>query len=525
MTITCGFDFSTQQVKAVIVDNATSSVIDEATVHFDDDLPHYRTVGGCIQDGLRVTSPTLMWVEALDLVLNRILRNGVDMSKIRSISGCGQQHGSVYWKLGSHKLLQNLSPHRPLRDQLASAFATNDSPIWQDSSTHKQCEEIEAAKGGPERLAEITGSRAYERFTGEQIAKIANEQPAVYSRCERISLVSSFAASILIGGYAGIDMADGSGMNLLDISTRTWDEDLLEYCGGPEGPKALRRRLGEPVLSQSVLGSISRYFVERYGFDPECKIVAFTGDNPSTLASFPTQDGDVIVSLGTSDTVFMTLSKPRPSLDGHVFCHPLYSQKFMAMLCYRNGSLARERIRDKHADGSWDRFNSVVEQHEAGCGGRVGFYYFDPEITPRAHGVFRFEDHRLVPEFRLDPSESPYDPRAILESQFLSMRYHAEAIGLSPKRIVVTGGASGNKTIVKVLSNVFGVPVLQTQQVNSAARGGALRAAMALDSEMCLDERSLLLAAVPDTNYSNLYSAMLDEYALLEREVCVLGQF
>ena len=27
-------------------------------------------------------------------------------------------------------------------------------------------------------------------------------------------------------------------------------------------------------------GNISNYFVERYGFSPDCKVVAFTGDNP-----------------------------------------------------------------------------------------------------------------------------------------------------------------------------------------------------------------------------------------------------
>lgn len=35
-----------------------------------------------------------------------------------------------------------------------------------DSSTTKYCTALEAALGGPQRVASITGSRAYERFTG-----------------------------------------------------------------------------------------------------------------------------------------------------------------------------------------------------------------------------------------------------------------------------------------------------------------------------------------------------------------------
>ena len=45
----------------------------------------------------------------------------------------------------------------------------------------------------------FTGSSAYERFTGAQISKIAKERPEQYANTERISLVSSFLASIFIG--------------------------------------------------------------------------------------------------------------------------------------------------------------------------------------------------------------------------------------------------------------------------------------------------------------------------------------
>lgn len=38
----------------------------------------------------------------------------------------------------------------------------SDSPVWMDSSSGQQCQDLEAETGGALRLSEITGSRAYE---------------------------------------------------------------------------------------------------------------------------------------------------------------------------------------------------------------------------------------------------------------------------------------------------------------------------------------------------------------------------
>ena len=46
-------------------------------------------------------------------------------------------------------------------------------------STTKQCRQLEKALGGPQAVADLTGSVAYERFTGNQIAKIAQKTPEV----------------------------------------------------------------------------------------------------------------------------------------------------------------------------------------------------------------------------------------------------------------------------------------------------------------------------------------------------------
>merc|ERR1712029_877259 len=77
-----GFDFSTQQIKAVIIDEALK-VIAEEHVNFDQDLKEYRTSHG-FHEGHngKVTAPTIMWVKALDLIMERIRIQGVDLSRV-----------------------------------------------------------------------------------------------------------------------------------------------------------------------------------------------------------------------------------------------------------------------------------------------------------------------------------------------------------------------------------------------------------------------------------------------------------
>ncbi|KAL1822944.1 hypothetical protein ACET3Z_009722 [Daucus carota] len=477
-----GFDTSTQSLKATVLDSNLNIVTTEV-VNYDLELPHYKTESGVYRDPLingRIVSPTLMWVEAFDLMLER-LQKKLDLNKVTAVSGSAQQHGSVYWKKNSSAILSSLDPKKPLVDQLRYAFSVNESPIWMDCSTTKQCKAIEEAVGGALELSKLTGSRAHERYVGPQIRKIYETQPKVYKDTERISLVSSFMASILIGAYACIDQTDGAGMNLMDIKQRIWSKKAIEVTA-----PNLEEKLGKLAPAHAVAGLIAPYFVERFHFNKDCLVVQWSGDNPNSLAGLTLNTpGDLAISLGTSDTVFGITKEHQPGLEGHFFPNPVDTESYMVMLVYKNGSLVREDVRNRCANRSWETFNTFLQQTPPLNGGKLGFYYKDNEILPPLPVGF----HRYITSLDvntlsvLEQEVKEFDPssevRALIEGQLLSMRAHAERSGMPnpPNRIIATGGASANNSILSSIASIFGCNVYTVQRPDSAPLGAALRAA------------------------------------------------
>jgi xylulokinase len=466
-----GLDSSTQSLSALVIDLDAGKVVADRSVNFGERLPQYKSPRGFLaHDDQRIKhADPLMWVEALDLVLQDLREAGVDLGRVRAVSGAAQQHGSVYLATSLDEV-GDWSLSAPLHEQVQPLLSRKTSPIWMDSSTSAECAEIAAAVGGDERVAAATGSRATPRFTGPQIRRFYKTGPVEWQRTSEIHLVSSFMASLLVGRSVNIDLGDGAGMNLLDLASGGWSGALLDATA----PK-LQQRLRPPVASASVVGEVAGYFVKKYGFAAGTKVIAFTGDNPSSLigmgASGP---GTAVISLGTSDTVFAAMAAPRidPRGYGSVFGNP--AGGFMALACFSNGSLAREEIARRFGL-SWDDFAAaIVDKTKPGNAGNMLLPYFVPEITPR---LLEASPRWYGSDVFVAGQDGAAAARAVVEAQALSMRLHSDWIGEAMTTVLVTGGASRNRGLLRVLADVFQATVMPLPVSNSSALGAALRAA------------------------------------------------
>jgi xylulokinase len=461
-----GLDSSTQSLTAIVIaiEHGRRNVVFESSLSFDEALPKYETTHGVLprsHPNVAASSP-LMWAEALELMMARLAASGLDLTQLAAISGSAQQHGSVYLNENWARVVHSLEPAGALPDQLSNVFARHESPIWMDSSTADECAEITAAVGGERVLAQRTGSRAFERFTGPQIRRFFKQSPERYHATTRVHLVSSFLASLLAGDDAPIDPGDASGMNLMDLVTRDWWDEAVRVTA-PD----LREKLPRIAPSSTVVGTLSPYWRDRYGFPP-ARVIAWSGDNPcSLIGTGLVKEGRVAISLGTSDTVFGLMREPRVDATGtgHVFGAP--TGDYMGLTCFLNGSLARERVRND-LGMTWAAFSQALSGTPPST--RIVLPWFEPEITPAVHAA-------SVRRYGFSTSDSQADVRSIVDAQMMSMALHSRWMGVDIDTIHATGGAAANRAILQTMCDVFGAVVYQLEVANSAALGAALRAA------------------------------------------------
>lgn len=464
-----GLDASTQSMTACIINAQTPDKIITKSINFERDLPHYGTSAGAVTSGanrLEVWSYPEMWAEALDMLLDSLSKD-FDLSKITAISGSGQQHASVW--VGNTNFFKDLANVE--KGKLGQAVKENLSrpraPIWMDASTALECAEISKSVGGEAYVLETTGSVMTERFTGSQIRKISKNEKEIYARTKRIHLNSSFICSILSGVDAPIDLGDGAGMNLLNLQNYQWDKKMLSATADD-----LIGKLPNVKNCKTIVGNVSEYFSKNYGFSKDAKVCIFTGDNPSSLVGTGVSKvGNAAISLGTSDTFFCANSFYQPADNAHIFGNP--SGGFMNLICFRNGSLAREKFKNE-LGVDWKFFDETAFENYSPLDDEKFIlpFCFD-EISPRINSS-------CAKFIGIKKEDCPKNEavRLFIEGQFLNMFLQAKKMKASPSKIVLTGGAAKSEGIAQTIADIFDAPVYNLNSAqNSAALGAALRAA------------------------------------------------
>ena len=478
-----GLDSSTQSLSAVVID------IDTAEKCFEHSLD-YRTDARLNQFGIgedyilppreegEAEQPPLMYLASLDALFADMREAGVPLENILLINTSGQQHGHVYLNRDADALLAQLASFqnfdedtRDLQILLKDAFAYPTAPIWMTANTTTQTEAVRDGVGGKSEMIDLSGSDAPLRFTGAVVRRVGEQFPECYAATAKVQLISSFIPAVLTGNAeVPMDYGNGCGMSLMNYRDKVWDTALLAATsdGLPGGVEALQSKLPTLTRPDSIVGSLAAYYIEKYGFDGRCAVIAGSGDNPQSKVPVA---GDLL-SLGTS---FVNMvSTDGDTLDPEGFANAMYdgiNRPFM-FGCRTNGAMVWDSVRSHYGLAKEEYAPGEAALQTVAPGQFMTFWQPKTESFPvsGAFALIRSTAQSTLAE----------DYTGIIETSLAAVYiYSAVFTKQTQDPLFVTGGATDSPEIMRRVAGIWNRPTLPVEK-GGAALGAAVAGVKAL---------------------------------------------
>ncbi len=528
--LSLGMEFSTQSVKLLVLDILSGDTVYSGAFRYDETFPRYMTVGGVLPHDdprVRQTSPHML-LDAMDHAFAVLAGCGAAMDRVTALKVDAMQHCTVCAGEGFSAALASLVTDKSLDEQLGPFISRERSPIWEDRSTENEARLLEEAVRHHGGMAALCGNRAEPRFAAAQVLKWAADSPGEYRATSNIMLLSAFMTSILAGRPCPADTGDGWGTNFnsLDIDIPGWSDailfefdNLLEDLGAVG---TVRKKIGSMCAYDTPMGTINPYFAARYGMDPDCVVLAGTGDNPATLLGC---GGRAVVSLGSSYTVNGAVAAIAPSRDGDYNLFGYIPGNAISLSVFTNGGRVHDEFMKRYilsgADGipgatDWDEYAARTGDVQLAPGEPLMLSYLLDESVPRRPASIAREG--------FDDGDASVNIRALHVSQALSLRLHSGHLGNVPS-LCVAGGGSRNRFLRQMIADAFNAETYTIENAEyAAALGCAVSGACRLlglsheEAAARFVKKAPGSAMLPLPKNRGSMAGLLSRYAALERK-------
>ena len=391
------------------------------------------------------------------------------------INVSGQQHGHVYLNYRASSIFAGLNTKEAsvsdLVTLLSGCLAYGAAPIWMTSNTAEQARFIRQHIGGKKNLIRLSGSNAPLRFTGLVMRRVAEQFPEAYEQTENIQLISSLLPAVLTGNSkVPVDFGNACGTSLMDYRRKQWSPQLIRAAseGLPGGESNFAGKLPPIVTPDTIVGNIASYFVSKYGFSPDCRVIIGSGDNPQSKVLV---SGDLL-SLGTS-FVNMVSTDGR-TLDMNGFANAMYDgvgRPFM-FGCRTNGAMVWDQLRAIHGMDKKDYEPAEEALQKVAVGEHLIFWQPRNESFPPSGS---FELVRVGS----GGTNLGADYAGLIESTLAAVYHHSLGFTVeTDEPLYVTGGATDSQGIMRRLAAIWNRQVVPIEK-GGAALGAAVAGAYA----------------------------------------------
>lgn len=421
MTLVAGVDSSTQSCKVVVRDAGSGELVRSGRA----DHP----------DGTEVDPDA--WWQALRAALARA--GGIE--DVAAVSVGGQQHGMVCLDAAG----------RVVRPAL----------LWNDTrSAGAAADLIEELPGGAEAWAEAVGLVPVASFTVTKLRWLARHEPEHAAATTAVCLPHDWLTWRLTGQQRlATDRSDASGTGYWSAATGEYRRDLLRLGFGRDDVE-LPVVLGpaDPA-GQTAGGALAG---------------PGAGDNAAAALGVGAGPGDVVVSIGTSGTVFAVAGAPAADPSGIVAGFADATGRFLPLVATLNAA----RVLDAAAGllgVDHDGLSDLALSAPPGAGGLTLVPYLEGERTPNrplATGAV----HGLT----LSTATPAHLARAAVEGMLCALADGLDAMlahGATARRVILIGGGAASEAVRRIAPQVFGCPVLVPPPGEYVADGAARQAA------------------------------------------------
>lgn len=422
MTLVAGVDSSTQSCKVLVVDPETG---------------HVRAQGSAPHPDATEVEPRHWW----DAFTTASEATGI-WRDVRAVSVAAQQHGMVVLD--------------------SAGDVVRPALLWNDTRSADQARALVAELGG-RMWADAVGSVPLPSFTVTKLAWLAEHEPANAERVAQVMLPHDWLTWMLLERpeEAVTDRSDASGTGYWSPSDGSYRPDLLTRAFG-RVPKTPRVLAPDEAAGRAAGGAV---------------VGPGAGDNAGAALGLQAASGDVVVSIGTSGTVFGVSDEPAHDAAGMVAGFADAAGAYLPLVCTLNAtrvlSTTAELLGVDH--GGLDRLASSAPPTADGL---VFVPYLEGERTPNlpdaTASLFGLSRTTMTPGHLA--RAAVLGVLCGLADGLDELRKH----GLEPGRVLLTGGGARSETLREAAAEVFDLPVAVPEPAEYVALGAARQAAWVL---------------------------------------------
>lgn len=431
-----GVDSSTQSTKVEARDIDTGEVVARGSAAHPPTTPPVSE-----QD------PAAWW----DALTDAMHQLGRHRSEVVAMSVAGQQHGLVV-------LDADGVPLRPAK-------------LWNDTTSAPQADRMVEALGA-DRWASATGSVPVAAFTITKLAWVAEHEPDLFAEVAKVMLPHDYLTWRLTGEHV-TDRGDASGTGWFDPTEGHVLVELLGAAVAGDGGVWLDR-LPRVLGPDETAGTITPDSASALGLPGDVVVGPGTGDNMGAALGLGLRPGDVVISLGTSGTVFAVSATPTHDPTGAVAGFADATGNYLPLVCTLNATKVTDTVArwlGTDAAGLADLALAAVDDP-----GTVRLVpYFDGERTPNlpdATGSFEGLTNTTTRE-QLALAAHDGVLLGLLHGVDALRRVGATIDG----RVFVVGGGARSSAYRRRAADLLGRPVIVPSADETVATGAATQAA------------------------------------------------